>query len=100
MAGLIGKKLGMTQLYNEKDELTPVTVVAAGPCPVISVRTSEKNGYSAVQLAFDEVPARKVNKPVSAHNYKSTANPQSYAFAFSPGAMHARAMAPRPAKSS
>ena len=63
--GLIGKKLGMTQLYNEKEELTPVTVVAAGPCPVVSVRTLEKNGYSAVQLAFDEVAPRKVNKPVA-----------------------------------
>ena len=75
MAGLIGKKLGMTQLYNEKDELTPVTVVAAGPCPVISVRTSEKNGYSAVQLAFDEVPARKVNKPVSGQFDKAGVKP-------------------------
>lgn len=65
MAGLIGKKLGMTQLYNEKDELTPVTVVAAGPCPVVSVRTLEKNGYSAVQLAYEEVAPRKVNKPVT-----------------------------------
>jgi large subunit ribosomal protein L3 len=65
MAGLIGKKLGMTQLYNEKAELMPVTVVAAGPCPVVSVRTIKRNGYSAVQLAFEEVPARKVNKPVT-----------------------------------
>ena len=75
MAGLIGKKLGMTQLYNEKDELMPVTVVAAGPCPVVSVRTLEKNGYSAVQLAFDEVAPRKVNKPVAGQFEKAGVKP-------------------------
>ncbi len=63
MVGLIGKKLGMTQVYNEKEELIPVTVVAAGPCPVVQIKTDETDGYTAVQLAFDEVPARKVNKP-------------------------------------
>jgi len=63
MVGLIGKKLGMTQVYNEKEELIPVTIVAAGPCPVVQVKTAETDGYGAVQLAFDEVPARKVNKP-------------------------------------
>ena len=63
MVGLIGKKLGMTQVYNEREELIPVTIVAAGPCPVVQVKTSETDGYGAVQLAFDEVPARKVNKP-------------------------------------
>ncbi|MBT7068079.1 MAG: 50S ribosomal protein L3 [Verrucomicrobia bacterium] len=65
MVGLIGKKLGMTQIYNEKEELIPVTVVAAGPCPVVQVKTAETDGYGAVQLAFNEVPARKVNKPDS-----------------------------------
>ncbi len=75
MAGLIGKKLGMTQLYNEKEELTPVTVVAAGPCPVVSVRTLEKNGYSAVQLAFEEVAPRKVNKPVAGQFEKAGVKP-------------------------
>ena len=75
MAGLIGKKLGMTQLYNDREELTPVTVVAAGPCPVIGVRTTERNGYSAVQLAFDEVPGRKLNKPISGQFEKAGAKP-------------------------
>jgi len=65
MAGLIGKKLGMTQMYNEKEELVPVTILAAGPCPVVDVKTSKKNGYSAVQLAFDEIKPRKVTKPVA-----------------------------------
>ncbi len=63
MVGLIGKKLGMTQVYNDKEELIPVTVVAAGPCPVVQIKSQENDGYQSLQLAFDEVPARKVNKP-------------------------------------
>ena len=63
MGTLIGKKLGMTQVFSETDDLTPVTVVEAGPCPIVQVRTAEKNGYAALQLAFEEIPARKVNKP-------------------------------------
>ena len=63
MVGLIGKKIGMTQIYNEKQELVPVTVVEAGPCPVAQVRTSEQNGYSALQLAYDQIPPRKATKP-------------------------------------
>lgn len=65
MVGLIGKKLGMTQLYNDREELVPVTVVAAGPCPIVDVRSIDKNGYAALQLGFDEVPARKASKPVA-----------------------------------
>ena len=65
MVGLIGKKLGMTQVYSDNGELVPVTVVAAGPCPIVSVRTEERNGYAAVQLGFEEVRPRKVTKPVA-----------------------------------
>lgn len=75
MAGLIGKKLGMTQIYNDKEELVPVTVVAAGPCPVVAVKTAETNGYSAVQLAYEEVHARKANKPVTGHYAKVDLKP-------------------------
>ena len=67
MGALIGKKLGMTQVYNDREDLTPVTIVAAGPCPVVQVRTEEDNGYSALQLAFDEVPERKLTKPQKGH---------------------------------
>ena len=67
MGALIGKKLGMTQVYNDREELTPVTIIAAGPCPVVQVRTEEDNGYSALQLAFDEVPERKLTKPQKGH---------------------------------
>lgn len=63
MVGLLGKKLGMTQIYDEKDELVPVTILTAGPCPIVEVRTREKNGYASLQLAFDEVEPRKANKP-------------------------------------
>jgi large subunit ribosomal protein L3 len=72
MAGLIGKKLGMTQVYDEKEELVPVTVVAAGPCPVVQVRTEKTDGYTALQLAFDEIPERKLNKPEMGHFAKAS----------------------------
>jgi large subunit ribosomal protein L3 len=66
--GIIGKKLGMTQVFDEETgRLTPVTVIEAGPCPVVAVRTSENDGYDAVQLAFDEVSERKLTKPELGH---------------------------------
>ena len=65
MVGLIGKKLGMTQVYNDRDELIPVTVVAAGPCPILHVKTAATDGYDAVQVAFEQIPDRKVTKPVA-----------------------------------
>ncbi|HEY6836899.1 MAG TPA: 50S ribosomal protein L3 [Gaiellaceae bacterium] len=64
MKGILGKKLGMTQLFDpETGEVTPVTVIEAGPCPVVRVKTVESDGYEAVQLAFDAVAEAKVNKP-------------------------------------
>ena len=64
MKGIVGRKLGMTQVFDEETgSVTPVTVIQAGPCPVVSVRTEEADGYDAVQLAFDEVPERKLSKP-------------------------------------
>jgi large subunit ribosomal protein L3 len=68
MKGILGKKLGMTQIFDpESGVLTPVTVIEAGPCPVVQVRTNELDGYEAVQLAFDEVPDRKISKPELGH---------------------------------
>jgi large subunit ribosomal protein L3 len=62
--GIVGKKVGMTQVFDEESgRLTPVTVIEAGPCPVVGVRTADADGYDAVQLAFDEVPERKLTKP-------------------------------------
>ena len=64
MKGIVGRKVGMTQVFEqETGRLVPVTVIAAGPCPVVGVRTADEHGYDAVQLAFDEVPERKLTKP-------------------------------------
>ena len=64
MKGIVGKKLGMTQLFDEETgEVTPVTVIEAGPCPIVRVKTVDSDGYEAVQLAFEPVEERKVTKP-------------------------------------
>jgi len=63
VTGLIGRKLGMTQLFLEDGQVVPVTVIEAGPCRVQQLKTQERDGYVAVQLAFEEVPERKLNKP-------------------------------------
>jgi len=66
--GIIGKKVGMTQVFDEETGVvTPVTVIEAGPCPVVQVRTNEVDGYEAVQLAYDAVPERKLPKPALGH---------------------------------
>ena len=67
MPGLIAKKLGMTQVFDESGHAIPVTVVEAGPCTVVQVKTPERDGYRAVQLGFDPAPERKVNKPMAGH---------------------------------
>ena len=64
---IIGKKLGMTQVFLQDGTMVPVTVIQAGPCPVTQVKTMERDGYKAVQLGFDEVPERKLNKPELGH---------------------------------
>ena len=64
MKGIVGRKLGMTQVFDEETGVvTPVTVIQAGPCPVVQIKTADADGYDAVQLAFDEVAERKVSKP-------------------------------------
>jgi large subunit ribosomal protein L3 len=68
MKGILGRKLGMTQVFDsETGAVTPVTVIAAGPCPVVQVKTRDLDGYDAVQLAFDEVQERKLTKPQLGH---------------------------------
>ncbi len=67
MKGILGTKLGMTQVFDENNRIVPVTVVAAGPCVVTRIRTPDKDGYLAVQLAFGAVDPRKVTKPVAGH---------------------------------
>jgi large subunit ribosomal protein L3 len=66
--GILGRKLGMTQVFDpETGRVTPVTVIEAGPCPVVQVRTEDADGYVAVQLAFDSVADRKLSKPERGH---------------------------------
>jgi len=64
---LIGKKLGMTQIFAESGEATPVSVIKAGPCPIVQVKTPEKDGYSAIQIGFGEAKASRVGKPLDGH---------------------------------
>lgn len=66
-SGLVGKKLGMTQVFDAAGRLTPVTVIEAGPCRVSRIKTREHDGYEAIQLAFDEVPERKLSKAETGH---------------------------------
>ncbi len=75
MVGLIGKKIGMTQVFDENGELIPVSVIKAGPCPVVQVKTVERDGYNAVQLAFDEVRPTRVSLPKLGHFRKSNLPP-------------------------
>ena len=65
MVGILGKKLGMTQIYSEDGKMLPVTVVEAGPCCVVQVRTLEKDGYEAVKIGFLEMKEKRVNKPMA-----------------------------------
>jgi large subunit ribosomal protein L3 len=75
--GILGAKLGMTQVW-DNNRVVPVTVVQAGPCVVTQVRTPDKDGYSAVQLAYGAIDPRKVNKPKSGHFEKSGAAPRRH----------------------
>ena len=65
--GIIAKKIGMTRVFNEDGSVTPVTVLQAGPCPVVAVRTEEKDGYTAAQIAWEEVADRKLSKAELGH---------------------------------
>ncbi len=76
--GLLGEKLGMTQVWDENNRVVPVTVVKAGPSVVTQVRTPEIDGYSAVQIAFGAVDPRKVNKPDTGHFAKAGVTPRRH----------------------
>jgi large subunit ribosomal protein L3 len=72
MKGIVGRKLGMTQVFDpETGDVTPVTVIEAGPCPVVQVRTNDVDGYEAVQLAFEPVADRKISRPERGHLAKA-----------------------------
>ena len=75
--GILGKKLGMTQVFDANNKIVPVTVIEAGPCVVTQIRTIENDGYTAVQLAFGAVDPRKVTKPEAGHFAKAGVTPRS-----------------------
>lgn len=76
--GIIGKKLGMTQVFDESGMLVPVTVIEAGPCVVTQIKTLEKDGYEGVQIAFGDVKENRVTKPVKGQFVKSESTPKRY----------------------
>ena len=71
--GILGKKLGMSQVYNEKGEIIPVTLIQAGPCYVIQKKFVDRDGYNAIQIAFGAIDPRKVNKPEKGHQSRAGA---------------------------
>jgi large subunit ribosomal protein L3 len=78
MKAIIGKKVGMSQIFDENGRVIPVTVIEAGPCAVVQKKTSEKEGYNAVQLGFEDVPERKLSKPEMGHLNKAGVSPKKY----------------------
>ncbi len=76
--GLLGTKLGMTQIWDENNRVVPVTVVQAGPCVVTEVRTSDRHGYDGVQIAYGDIDPRKVNKPLRGHFDKAGVTPRRH----------------------
>jgi large subunit ribosomal protein L3 len=79
---IIGRKLGMTQFFTEDGARVAVTVIQAGPCPVSQVKTEADHGYDAVQLAYDEVPERKLSKPERGHLAKNSITPHRHLHEF------------------
>ena len=76
--GLIGRKVGMTQIFDEEGKVIPVTAIEVGPCTVTQIKTVEQDGYTAVQLGFGEVKERKLNKPELGHLSKNKLAPKKY----------------------
>jgi large subunit ribosomal protein L3 len=75
LKGIIGRKLGMTQVFGESGDVTPITVIEAGPCAIVQIKTKEKEGYNALQLGFLEKKPQRVNRPLTGHFHKSGRGP-------------------------
>ena len=78
MKAIIGKKVGMSQIFDENGRVIPVTVIEAGPCTVVQKKTSEKEGYNAVQLGFEDIAERKLTKPEMGHLNKAGVSPKKH----------------------
>src|SRR4029078_11307164 len=76
--GILGRKLGMTQVFDEGNRIVPVTVIEAGPCRVVQIKTPERDGYAAVRLAFGETRAQRLSKPELGHLKAANADPTKY----------------------
>jgi large subunit ribosomal protein L3 len=76
--GILGTKLGMTQVFDDEGRMVPVTVVRAGPCVVTAVRTTERDGYASIQFGFGEIDPRRVTKPVAGHFSAAGVTPRRY----------------------
>ena len=76
--GLIGKKIGMTQIFDEAGKVIPVTVIEAGPCVVAQVKTDDTDGYTAIQLGFGDIKEKKLNKPTKGHFTKVNVTPKKH----------------------
>ncbi|MFA5843752.1 MAG: 50S ribosomal protein L3 [Coriobacteriia bacterium] len=79
---ILGRKLGMTQVWSEDDRLIPVTVIEAGPCVISQVKTVKRDGYTAIQLAYGDIDPRKVNRPDAGHFAKAGVDPKRYVAEF------------------
>lgn len=75
---IIGKKIGMSQIFTAEGKVIPVTVVEAGPCPVVQIKTKENDGYEAVQVGFGAIKETRVNKPVAGHFKKAGVTVKKY----------------------
>lgn len=76
--GLLGRKLGMTRIYDSVGSVIPVTIIEAGPCPILQIKNKNTDGYVAVQVGFDPVAERKVNQPMAGHFKRAGAGPLRY----------------------
>ncbi len=82
MSAILGRKLGMTSIYTEDGQFVPCTVIEAGPCPVVQIKTQEKDGYDSVQIGFEPLAERKVRKPVGGHFAKHNVAPTRFLMEF------------------
>ncbi len=78
MREILGRKIGMTRIFEESGEAVPVTVIEAGPCPIVAVKTVEKDGYSAVQVGFGKLKKSRTIKPIEGHFAKAGVEPTQY----------------------
>lgn len=78
MKAILGKKIGMTQMFSPEGKVVPVTVIEAGPCAVVQIKTTDNDGYEAIQVGFDEIKEVRANKPQKGHFAKANVKPMRY----------------------